>query len=167
MRKTIAAMAMGSAVLLTACGTADPDTRKAGNWKTEATLVRLNIEGLPPGAEQQVAAMKDQMSARMKNQMGREECVTAEQAAKENTSRDFLKGISSGGQCELTTDKVGGGTMDIAGTCTMGPSKLDITMKGTTSAEKIDAVVTMKGDAPGGPKLDMELKVSARHTGDC
>ncbi len=168
MRTTMAAMAMGSAMLLAGCGTADPDTRKAGNWKTEATLVRLDVEGAPPGAEKQIAAMKDQMAAQMKNQMGRDECVSAEQAEKEDVSKDFLNGISTGGKCTLTTDKVGGGTMDIAGTCSMGPSKMDITMKGTNSAEKIDAVVTMKGGPAGaGPKLDMEMKVVARHTGDC
>lgn len=168
MRMTMAVIAMGSAALLAGCGTVDPDKRKAGNWKTEVELVKLNIEGAPPGAEQQIAAMKDQMGAQMKNQMGRDECVSAEQAAKEDISKDFLKGISSGGDCKLTTDKVGGGAMDIAGACTMGPSQFDIKMKGTNSAEKIDAVVMMKGGPPsGGPKLDMELKVSARHTGDC
>lgn len=163
-----ALLAVGCAVLLTGCGTADPDTRKAGKWKTEAELVRLDIAGAPPGAEKQIEAMKAQMATQMKSQLGRDECISAEQAAKENVSKDFIKGMSTGGDCKLTTDKVGGGTMDIASTCTMGPSKMDITMKGTNSAEKIDAVVTMKGGAPsGGPQIDMELKVAARHTGDC
>lgn len=157
----------GSTALLAGCGTADPDKRKAGAWKTEASLVRLDIEGAPAGAEAQIAALKDQMAAQMKNQLGREECVSAEQAAKENISKDFLKGISTGGECNLTTDKVGGGKMDVAGTCNMGPSKMDITMKGTNGPEKIDAVVTMKGGPASGPKLDMEMKVIATHTGDC
>lgn len=168
MRGKIFLMVAVSAAVLAGCESVDPDKRKAGKWTTEAELVRLDIQGAPPGAEQQIAALKDQMSAQMKSQMGREECVSAEQAAKENISKDFLKGISTGGECNLTTDKVGGGKMDIAGTCNMGPSKMDITMKGANTSEKIDAVVTMKGGPEGGgPKLDMEMKVTAKHTGDC
>lgn len=168
MRGKLVLMVAVSTVLLAGCEKVDPDKRKAGNWKTEASLMRLDIKGAPAGAEQQIEALKAQMASQMKSQFGREECVSAEQAAKENISKDFLKGISTGGECNLTTDKVGGGSMDIAGTCKMGPSTMDITMKGTNTSEKIDATVTMKGGAPGGgPQLDMEMKVVATHTGDC
>ncbi len=157
-----------AALLISGCGSADPDKRKAGKWTTEAELTKLEMTGVPAGAEKQVEAMKAQMGAQMKSQLGREECITADQAAKEDISRDFLRGMNTGGDCKLTTNKVGGGSMDIASTCTMGPSKMDITMNGTTSPEKIDAVVTMKGGAPGGgPQIDMEMKVAGRHVGDC
>jgi hypothetical protein len=164
----ITLIALTATALLGGCGTTDPDTRKAGKWTTEVELVRLDIAGAPKGAEKQIEAMKAQMASQMKAQLGREECVSSEQASKEDVSRDFLKGMSTGGDCKLTTDKVGGGNMDIASTCTMGPSKMDITMKGTNSSEKIDAVVTMKGGAPGGgPQIDLEMKVGAKYVGDC
>jgi hypothetical protein len=154
--------------VLTGCGSADPDKRKPGLWKTEATLDKLDITGVPKGAEAQIASLKQSMQTQMSNQLGREECLTAEAAAKEDISKGFLQGISSGGQCELTKDTASGGKMDIAGTCTMGPSKMDIAMTGTMAHEKIDAVVTMKGGAPsGGPQMDMKMRVVATHVGDC
>lgn len=168
MRTMIPLIAAGATLLLSGCGTADPDKRKPGLWKTEATLDKLDVSGVPKGAEAQIAGLKKSMQTQMSSQLGREECLTSEMAAKEDVSKGFLQGISSGGQCQMTNDKVGGGTMDIAGSCTMGPSKMDITMKGTLGHEKIDAVVTMKGGAPaGGPQMDMQMRVVSTYVGAC
>ena len=168
MTRLVGFVAVTAIVALAGCGTADPGKRKAGSWKTEATVEKLDISGVPAGAEAQVAAMKSAMSAQLKSQFGREQCLSAETAAKENISKDFLQGLSSGGKCELTTDKVGGGKFDLAGVCAIGPSKMNVALKGTQGAEKIDAVVSMTGGGDGGaPKLDMRMKVVTTRTGDC
>lgn len=168
MTRLIALCALGSLVALAGCSKPDPDKRMAGKWKTEASIERLEVSGVPRGAEAQFEAMKSGMKAQMKSQFAKEECLTGDMAASEDITKGFEQGLASGGNCTFPTRKVGGGKIEIAGTCQMGPSKMAITMEGTTAPEKVDVNVTMKGGAgAGGPGLDLAMKIVNTRVGEC
>lgn len=168
MNRTIVLCAAVSLLALAGCSKPDPNKRLAGMWSTKATIDKLELTGVPAGAERQVEAMKGAMRSQMETQFSRQECLTAEAAKSEDITQGFLQGVGSRGDCNFPTRKVGDGKIELAGTCSMGPNKMDIAMNGTTSPEKIDLVMTMKGGgATGGPKLDLATRIVATRTGDC
>lgn len=152
-------------VALAALGVAgcsqDPGKREAGNWKTEITYEKFDIEGMPP-------ELKAAMAERMTKPQVVEECLTKEQAEKEDIANDVSK-ASGGGQCEWAKKQVSGGKIDIAGTCT-GPTgeKQELTMAGTVGAKKTDIRLTMKGKAPmGGGNMEAAMRAVGTLTGPC
>ena len=168
MTRFIALCALGSLVALAGCSKPDPDKRLAGLWKTEASIEKLEVTGAPEGAESQLEAMKSTMRTQMVSQFARQECLTEEMASSEDISQGFLQGVASRGDCNFPTKNVGGGKIELAGTCDMGPNKMAIGMNGTTSPEKVDLTLTMKGGAgPGGIQLDLVAKMVGTRIGDC
>ncbi len=152
--------ALGIALAVAGCSN-DPEKREAGNWKTEVKMEKFNIEGLPPELK---VAMEQQMA---KSQVF-EECLTEEQAAKEDIAGELSKN-SGTGKCTWSKNDVSGGKIDIAGTCT-GPTgeKQELAMAGTVSSKKTDIRVTMKGNSPmGGGKMEAVMHAVGTHTGAC
>ncbi len=153
--------------LIGCSGAADPNKRKAGKWKTEATLESLELAGLPAGMQAQVESMKAQMAAQLKAQGAREECLTADAAAKEDVSKGITEAFTQGGRCTFARNNVGGGKIDVAGTCTANGQNLDVAMAGTMAPEKVDVQMTLKGAAAAGPSMNMRMRVVSTHAGAC
>ncbi len=153
--------------LIGCSGSVDPNKRKAGKWKTDATLESLDLTGLPPGMESQIATMKTQMAAQLKAQGAREECLSAEAAAREDVSKGITDGFTQGGRCSFSRNNVGGGKIDVAGTCSANGQNLDVVLAGTMAPDKVDVVMTMKGAASAGPAMNMRMRVVSTHVGAC
>lgn len=156
-----------AALALVSCGKSqDPNKREPGKWKTEASLESLEFTGVPDAMKAQLAGAKDQMAAQFKSSFAREECLTAEAAAKEDVSKGLSSGL--GGACEFSKKDVSSGKLDVAGTCTSAGQKMDLTMTGTLSPKKVDVVMTMKAASQAGrPGMDMKMKLTNTHVGAC
>jgi hypothetical protein len=160
-----------SACALASCGaTADPNKREPGKWKTVASLENLELTGVPAGMEAQVAKMKEQMAAQIKSAGSRDECLTAEQSAKEDVSKGLTQG--TGGACTFSKETIGGGKIDVAGICKQSGQEMNIALNGTMSSKKIDVLMTMTGKPVGGstvaiPGMDMKMRIVSTHEGKC
>lgn len=174
--KTFATMAIiGSALALAGCGkkeeaagadkggetavaSAAPVKREAGNWKTEVKLVKFAMPGVPDN-------VKDQMAKQFASAAPTEICVTQEQVDKEDVAGSMSKGF--GDACTWSKNVVGGGTIDVAGSCNQGGQKVELAMAGTLAAKKTDVLVTTKGKAPTGGDMEMQMQVTSTNTGPC
>jgi hypothetical protein len=168
--KFLAATAL--AMMVAACGggskeaekqaDAGPVKREAGNWKTEIKLISLNV----PGMNDQ---MKSGMSKVFEGMSGIETCLTPEQAAKEDLAKDMSKNAAQGADCTFSKQDVGGGKIDVAGSCkTPQGQAMDIAMTGTLEAKKVDVTATVKGGLPGNAgNMEMVMQMTNTHTGAC
>lgn len=132
--------------------------REAGNWKTDIKLVKFDMPGMP-------AAAKDQMSKQFEAQSGTEQCLTQAQVDQENISEALSKGY--GEACSWSKNAVGGGKLDVAGTCTANGQKVDLAMLGTLDPRKTDMLITSKGPAPTGGQMEVQMQVTSTHIGPC
>ena len=141
-----------------------------GKWETKVTLENLEISGAPAGSEEQVEMMKETIKNSIEGQATRTECLTKEQADKEEVAKAMSK--ATGGQCNFAKEEVGGGKIDVAGTCNMGGQEMEVAMNGTMAPEKIEMTTTMKSEPKGSgvtmqPGMDMAMKTTVTHLGDC
>ncbi|MBA3940179.1 MAG: hypothetical protein C0520_03100 [Sphingopyxis sp.] len=160
MTKLLTIGALGVALAVSGCSK-DPGKREAGSWKTEVKVEKFEVEGLPP-------ELKAAMDQRMQQAQTFEECLTEEQAAKEDIAGELSKN-SGTGQCDWTKKDISGGKIDIAGTCA-GPTgeKQELAMVGTVGPKKTDIRVTLKGPSPmGGGKMEAVMHAVGTHTGAC
>ncbi len=166
---TLKILLAASTLALAGCGSSvDPDKREPGKWKTVASLETLDISGVPAGMEAQVANMKQQIGAQIKSAGSREECLTPEQAAKEDVSKGLTKG--TGGNCTFSKQMIGGGKIDVAGICKQAGQEMNIALNGTMAPKKIDVLMSMNGKPVAGsamPGMDMKLRIVATHEGKC
>ena len=163
---------LGTALALAGCGKTDdaagtkgsdtassaPVKREAGNWKTEVKLVKFDMPGVPDN-------MKDQMSKQFASAGATEQCVTQEQADKEDVAGAMSKGY--GDACTWAKNEIGGGKIDVAGSCTSNGQKVELAMAGTMEAKKTDVLITTKGKAPTGGDMEMQMQVTSTNTGPC
>jgi Protein of unknown function (DUF3617) len=160
-----------STLALASCGaTADPNKREPGKWKTVASLENLELTGVPAGMESQVAKMKEQIGAQIKTAGARDECLTAEQAAKEDVSKGLTQG--TGGACTFSKETIGGGKIDVAGICKQGGQEMNLALNGTMTPTKIDVLMSMTGKPSAGsamamPGMDMKMRIVSTHEGKC
>lgn len=160
-----------SCLTLLACSaTVDPNKREAGKWRTEASLETLNLTGVPAGMEAQVAKMKEKIGAQIKSAGSREECLSTEQAAKEDVSKGLTQGAA--GACTFSKQTIGGGKIDVAGLCKQGGQEMNLALTGTMSPKKIDVLMTMTGKPSGSsvvsmPGMDMKMRIVSTHMGSC
>lgn len=168
MKRAYYIAACATVLALAGCGkTSEPGKREPGKWKMEASLEDLQITGVPDAMKAQMEGMKGQMEQQMKAQAAKEECLTPEAAAKEDVSKGFSDSMGSS-TCEWSKKNVSGGKIDVAGTCTSGAQKMNLTMNGTVESKKVDVAMTMKSDAQAGqPGMSMKLKMVATHMGPC
>jgi len=135
-----------------------PVKREAGNWKTDVKLVKFEMPGLP-------ANMKDEMAKQFAASGGTEQCLTQEQAEKEDPADTLTKGMGQG--CNWSKKDIGGGKIDVAGSCTANGQKVDLAMAGTMGAKKTDVTISTKGPTPAGGQMEMEMQVTSTLTGPC
>ena len=162
MKKILTVAVMG--VLVAAAGCSDKGEnaggavkREAGNWKTDVKLVKFEVPGMPP-------EMKDGMTKMMEGASGMDQCLTQEQVDKEDVAAELAKG---GGECKWSKKEVGGGKIDVAGTCTQNGQTVDMAMTGTMAAKKTDVTITTKGKVPTGGDMEMVMQMTQTHTGPC
>jgi len=180
MKRFATVAALGVALALAGCGKSDdagkadgtatadagatagtatgPIKREAGNWKTEVKLVKFDMPGAP-------AAMKDQMAKQFASAGATETCLTQEQADQEDIANAMAKGY--GDACTWTKNAIGGGTVDVAGTCTANGQKVDLAMAGTMEPKKTDMTITTKTAAPTGGQMEMQMQVIGTNIGPC
>jgi hypothetical protein len=144
-----------------ASASSEPVKRQAGNWKTDIELVKFEMPGMP-------AEMKDGMAKMMEGASGMDQCLTAEQAAKEDLAKELSKGPGADGECTWSKKDVGGGKIDIAGKCKANGQEVQLAMAGTMEPTKTDVTITTKGAVPGGQgEMEMVMKMVSTRTGDC
>ena len=165
MRKVMTVAALGVALVVSGCGksenAAGPVKREAGNWKTSLELVKLEAPGMP-------AELKAGMTQAMESMASGEQCFTQEQIDKEDIAAHLAKGPENGGECTWSKKDVGGGKIDIAGTCTSGGETVDMAISGTFAAKKTDVTTTIKGKDPtGGGDMEIVTRMKGEHTGPC
>ncbi|WP_428683893.1 DUF3617 domain-containing protein [Sphingopyxis sp.] len=174
MKKFVTVAVVGAALALAGCGKSDdaagakdgdtaaassaPVKREAGNWKTEVKLVKFDMPGVPDN-------VKDQMSKQFAAAGATDQCVTQEQVDKEDLAGALSKGY--GDACTWTKNQIGGGKLDVAGSCNQAGQKVELAMAGTLAAKKTDILVTTKGKAPTGGDMEMQLQVVSTNTGPC
>lgn len=142
----------------TAAASSAPVKREAGSWKTEIKLVKFDMPGVPDN-------VKDQMSKQFAAAGATEQCLTQEQADKEDVAGSMSKGF--GNACTWTKNQIGGGKIDVAGTCDQGGQKVELAMSGTLGAKKTDVLVSSKGKSPMGGDMEMQMQVTSTNTGPC
>lgn len=160
-------MVMGvaaAALLVTGCSKKDdaPVKRDPGKWKMDMTLVKLDIPGAPPEIKQGM----EQMFSGMK---GIEQCVTAEQIAKEDIEKSLSNAAAQGSECTFDKKVIAGETIDIAGTCKSANGQTaNLAIKGTSGKTAQDITITSTGLGPDGKTpMTMEMRMQAKRTGDC
>ena len=111
-----------------------------------------------------ISEMKTQMTQMMEAASGMDQCLTQEQVDKEDVAAELAKG---GGECKWSKKEVGGGKIDVAGTCTQNGQTVDMAMVGTMAAKKTDVTITTKGKVPTGGDMEMVMQMTQTHTGPC
>lgn len=164
MKKFLTVAAIGALIAVSGCGksetAAGPVKREAGNWKNDVKLVKFEVPGMPP-------EMKDGMAKMMEGAAAMDQCLTKEQAEKEDIASELSKAQAGGGQCKWSKNDVNGGKVDIAGTCTANGQTINMTMAGTVEAKKSDIAVTINGKTPTGQDMEMVIQTTSTHTGPC
>src|SRR3546814_15951457 len=72
-----------------------------------------------------------------------------------------------GDACTWTKNAIGGGKIDVAGTCTANGQKVDLAMAGTMEPKKTDMTITTKTAAPTGGQMEMQMQVTGTNIGPC
>lgn len=164
MKKIMTIAALGVALAVSGCGKSENAggtvKREAGNWKTDVKLVKFDVPGMP---EEMKAGMKQMMEGAS----GMDQCFTQEQVDKEDIAAELAKGPGNGGECTWSKKEVGGGKIDVAGTCKANGQTVDMAMNGTIDAKKNDVTITTKGKVPTGGDMEMVLQMTSVHTGPC
>ena len=164
MRKIMTVAALGVALAVSGCGKSDnaggPVKRAAGNWKTGIELVKFDVPGMP-------AEIKAGMMQAMEGMGRAEKCFTQEQVDKEDIAAELAKGPGGGGECTWSKKEVGGGRIDVAGTCTGDGQSMDMVMSGVFGAKKTDVTATIKGKDPTGGDMEIIMRMTGEHTGPC
>src|SRR3546814_19173620 len=70
-----------------------------------------------------------------------------------------------GDACTWTKNAIGGGKIDVAGTCTANGQKVDLAMAGTMEPKKTDMTITTKTAAPTGGQMEMQMQVTGTNIG--
>ncbi|WP_054588567.1 DUF3617 domain-containing protein [Sphingopyxis macrogoltabida] len=164
MKQIMTIAALGVALAVSGCGKSENAggtvKREAGNWKTDIKLVKFDVPGMP---EEMKAGMKQMMEGAS----GMDQCFTQEQVDKEDIAAELAKGPGNGGECTWSKKEVGGGKIDVAGTCKANGQTVDMAMNGTIEAKKNDVTITTKGKVPTGGDMEMVLQMTSVHTGPC
>ena len=166
MKKFLTVAAVGAGLALSGCGKSDNTAaasarmvkRDAGNWKTDIKLVKFEMPGVPDKVKAQMA--KPLAASRS------EQCLTQEQADHEDIAGTMSKAF--GEACTWSRNQVGGGKIDVVGTCTQGAQKVDLALAGTLDASKSDVLIISRGKSPmGGGDMEIRMRVASANIGPC
>ena len=144
-----------------AAASSPPVKRDPGKWKVDMKLVKLDVPGAPP-------QMKEGMEKMFSSMSGMEQCITAEQIAKEDIEKNLTNAAAQGSECTFDKKVIAGETIDIAGTCKQGTQTANLVIKGTSGKTAQDIQIISTGVGPDGKSpMTMELQMKATRTGDC
>jgi Protein of unknown function (DUF3617) len=156
--------------------TSNPDKRDAGKWKTETSLEKFDLIGVPAEmhaqAEQMKAQVRGQIEGQIRTKGAKEECLTQAAAAQEDVSKALAKELSGAGECTFYKNIVGKGKIDVAGLCKISGQDMAITMTGTMASKKVEVLLNMssKPKAMGSgfvPGMTTSLRLVTTHAGEC
>src|SRR3546814_6042895 len=141
MKKFLTVATIGAALALSGWGKSDDTAatsagtvkREAGNWKTDIRLVKFEMPGVPDN-------VKNQMSKQVAAASGTEQCLTQEQADKEDVASALSKGY--GDACTWSKNEIGSGKIDVAGTCPHGAQNVALAPPGTPATKKTPIPIT-------------------------
>src|SRR3546814_13901979 len=88
------------------------------------------------------------MSKQVAAASGTEQCLTQEQADKEDVASALSKGY--GDACTWSKNEIGSGKIAVAGTCTQGAQKVELALAGTIDTKQSDVLVTPTGTSQMG-----------------
>lgn len=164
MRKIVAIVLLGAMLGVSGCGQGEkagvPVKRDAGQWKTDVEVVKIEVPGM---AAEMAADVKQMME-----EAGRfEQCLTQQQVDGEDLAAELVRRASSEGACGWAKKHIGGGKIDVAGTCTAEGKTVDMRMDGTVSARKTDVTVTIKAKGPAGGDMNIVTRTVSTHIGPC
>lgn len=159
MQKILMIGGAAAALMLGACSD-KPTKREAGNWENQVEIVKLEMPGMPP-------ELQDSMKQMIASNNITNYCLTPEEAAKDDLESLLNEGPGAEGECTWTTKDVKGSKVNVVGTCTQGAQKAELAMVGTMESKQSDMTITTKADAPNGQKMEMVMRVKAKHTGAC
>src|SRR3546814_18056887 len=94
-----------------------------------------------------------------------ETCVTQEQIDQEDVADAMSKSYGEG--CTWAKNNIGGGSIDVAGTCTANGQKVDLAMTGMMAPKQTDVTITTRMAAPTGGQMEMQNRLTGVHIGPC
>jgi hypothetical protein len=131
-----------------------------GKWQHTATLVEMNVPGMPP----EVRSMMQNAGDRVKKF---EHCLTPEQAKK--PSADFFAQADQ--DCRYEHFKWGGGKIDMKLICTLsGGSRMTMVQTGEYQRDAYSMEMTQvieNAGAGAAGQMTMKANVDAKRVGDC
>lgn len=162
-------LALSASVALSGCGgggiggsSAEPPVkRQPGSWQNKMQIVRLEGPDVKPEMREQMQKMMDMMGSISV-------CMTPEAIAAEDPSKNLEK-QAGGNNCTFDKKNISGETVEFSGTCT-GPqgNKMKMTAKGKNAATETDMTMIIEPlKADGSPEGVMEMRVTAKRTGEC
>lgn len=138
---------------------------KPGRWELTMKFARFEVEGMPPEAQKAMQEMMGQTRTYAS-------CLTKEEAEKPDGS--FFGQENE--NCRYDTFTMAGGKIDATMTCKDknkgeggegGSGEAKMTMVGTYAPDSYDMAMTMKGKAPNGNAMNIEMAATSKHVGDC
>jgi major membrane immunogen (membrane-anchored lipoprotein) len=174
--RSIVALPLAAAVLLTACDSGDEPKSveevkqemagmvkpRPGLYRSTSKVVSFEVPGMPAA---QAERMKQMFSTTEK---GTEFCLTPQEADK--GFEEMTKKLAEG-NCTYDRFETEGDRLDAKLTCETGEKmKATIEMKGTMGAEGSQMTMSVNQTPPGVPKggaVKMVAEVASRRVGDC
>ena len=180
MQNTMAPLATGLALLLTACGnggsnddaTGQPMAQDAvqaamdgavtpepGQYRTRLELLEFSLPDIP-GVDAGQARTAIESAFAQENVS----CLTPEQA--ENGYRELLR-QSQSGDCEFERFSAEGGTIDAKMICATGEGQAEMTMAGSATRTSSDVTMNMSTSVAQMGALNMTVRVQSERIGEC
>lgn len=130
---------------------------RPGQYSTTQELLELSVEGVP---ESQLAMMRDVFAKGAAQ--GSSYCMT-DQMTREQWISDMAES-----NCTIQRFNTAGGDIDAAMTCATDEGiNGELTMKGTSTAEASDMVMSFSQAIPGMGDAKMRMRVKSERIGDC
>lgn len=157
-KKVFRLAALGIVLTATGCIQDGVAKREPGNWKLDRKLVAFEIDGMPPEERSRMVNLMSSNPSEIR-------CLTQEHIDSEDPLAVLLDRTTGGAsKCSWSKMSIVGAAVDVAGACIVGDQALDMTIKGTAIAEKVDVVVTMDGKLPA---RKVVLSMTDVRTGAC
>lgn len=126
---------------------------QAGMWEITTTVSRMNMPGMPAGANM---PMPPPTTVRT--------CLTQEQAGRPGAG--FFTGSGEGQGCTYESNNVSGGRVQATVQCTQDGSTMRSNMTGSFTATGFDVAQQVQTSAQG-MNMEMDSRTVGRRVGDC
>jgi hypothetical protein len=130
---------------------------KPGQYRSTQELLELSVDGVP---DSQLAMMRDGFAKGAAHEST--QCITSDM-----TREQWVSNLAES-NCKITRFDTSGGELDVAMTCTSEDGiNGEMTMKGTSTEESSDMVMSFKHQLPGMGDAKMRMRVKSERIGDC